>query len=74
MKKTLISLFALAFAVVLGAAYAAKDETPAKAATPAAKKKEEMKDPCAEEVKKDIKKKSTEKKADDKKAVEPAKK
>jgi hypothetical protein len=69
MKKTLISLFALAFALLFGAAQAQKHEAPA--AKPAADAK---KDPCAEskpEPKKDggdMKKKTTEKKA------EPAKK
>jgi uncharacterized low-complexity protein len=67
MKKTLISLFALAFAFILGAAQAAKHEAPA--AKPAAEgKKEVCKDKDGKEVK------CPEKKATDKKAAEPAKK
>jgi hypothetical protein len=70
MKKTLISLFALAFAFFFGTAQAAKHEAPAAKTAADAKK-----DPCAEskpEPKKDggdMKKKTTEKKA-----AEPAKK
>jgi hypothetical protein len=67
MKKTLISLFALSFALVVGAASAAKHEAPAKAAAPAAKK-EEKKEVCKDKAGKEVK--CPEKK----KAAEPAKK
>lgn len=63
MKKTIATLFALAFAFSFGAAQAAKHEMPKGDAPKAEAKKEE---------KKEVKKKEVKKKKEEKKAATPA--
>ena len=71
MKKTLIALFALAFAFTFGAANAAKHEMPKKGDAPKAEmKKDAKKDVKKKDVKKDAKKDA---KKDEKKGATPAK-
>jgi len=71
MKKTLIALFALAFAFAFGAANAAKHEMPKGDAPKAEMKKADKKDVKKKEVKKKEEKKKDAKK-DEKKGATPA--
>jgi len=74
MKKTLISLFALAFAFAVGAANAAKHEMPKTDAPKAEMKKADKKDVKKKEVKKKETKKDAKKGATPAKPAEPMKK
>src|SRR3989344_2640878 len=72
MKKTLIALFALAFAFAFGAANAAKHEMPKGDATKAEAKKDTKKDAKKDVKKKDVKKDAKkDTKKDEKKGATP---